>query len=299
MRVSENQRHHAVTTQIGKTRETNLEALNVMSSLKKINTVYDDPVAVTEVIQKRSRLSDIKSYEDNVSFGKGFINSTEMGISQMQEQLMRAYELAIGQANDTYGPDSRSATAAEVGQLIQGIVNSSNSRFGNKFVFSGFRTNSPSVDGSGTFLGDDGEIFLQTGEAQYQRINIPGREIFEVDAEERKSGQVNMMDALISFKNALETNDKPLIQKSIDRLSFHTHRLTRFLATIGSIYNGLESATEKLGVNKNLETERLSFVEDADMFEASSDFKRTEQVLNASLTASQKVLQPSLLDYLK
>ena len=43
----------------------------------------------------------------------------------------------------------------------------------------------------------------------------------------------------------------------------------------------------------------LSGVEDADAFKVMSDFKKTESLLQSTLLASNKVLQPSLLNFMQ
>jgi flagellar hook-associated protein 3 FlgL len=44
---------------------------------------------------------------------------------------------------------------------------------------------------------------------------------------------------------------------------------------------------------------QLSGVEDADMYDATSEFKRTETALQSTLQASTKLLQPSLLNFMQ
>jgi flagellar hook-associated protein 3 FlgL len=43
----------------------------------------------------------------------------------------------------------------------------------------------------------------------------------------------------------------------------------------------------------------LSQIEDADAFKVMSDFKKTEATLQSTLLASNKVLQPSLLNFMQ
>ena len=66
-------------------------------------------------------------------------------------------------SNGTYSASSRDATAKEVGQILDQVLNSANSKFGAKYVFSGFRVDSPAFARDGVYLGDDGAIFLQVG----------------------------------------------------------------------------------------------------------------------------------------
>ena len=55
----------------------------------------------------------------------------------------------------------------------------------------------------------------------------------------------------------------------------------------------------RIELQKEQKIDTVSKVEDADMFKATSDFKRTETALQTTLMASNKLLQPSLLNFLQ
>ena len=52
-------------------------------------------------------------------------------------------------------------------------------------------------------------------------------------------------------------------------------------------------------ISNDLSKGELSKTEDVDMFKASSDFKQTEAILQSTLMASNKLLQPSLMNFLQ
>ena len=70
-------------------------------------------------------------------------------------------------------------------------------------------------------------------------------------------------------------------------------------ANIGAIWGAIENAEDRIVLQKEQKIEVVSKVEDADMFEATSDFKRTESALQTTLMASNKLLQPSLLNFIQ
>jgi flagellar hook-associated protein 3 FlgL len=72
-----------------------------------------------------------------------------------------------------------------------------------------------------------------------------------------------------------------------------------YQATLGAIESGINNAAEQIEIGKDMKTEALSKVEDADYYKAVSDFKRTEGVLESTLMASNKLLQPSLLNFMQ
>ena len=73
----------------------------------------------------------------------------------------------------------------------------------------------------------------------------------------------------------------------------------RLRSQVGANQNGMESAlTRNVDQNTNM-TEILSTTEDIDITQKSMEYANMQTVYTASLQTSAKVLQPSLLDYLR
>ncbi|MEZ4741297.1 MAG: flagellar hook-associated protein FlgL [Bdellovibrionota bacterium] len=299
MRVSERQRYETATGRIERAKLNNSNSLNVLATQKRINTLHDDPIAMTQVIKKNSQIEENSSFQRNINFTKGFIETTETALSGIGDRLIRAKELAIAMANDNYDSKSRSATAREVAEIINEVVQLGNSNYNNRFVFSGFRTSSPALSQDGNFLGDDGGIFLQIEDSNYKQINTPGRFLFGPTPDEQQQGHFGLVSSLEVLRDSLNEDDKQGIYKAIDELGFHLDKVSSFQATVGATFNAIDQAQQRLESGKTSLVTRKSELEDADMYKATSDFKRTETVLQSTLLASNKLLQPSLLNFMQ
>lgn len=299
MRVSDRHRFLIATNRIEDAKEQNAQVLKQVASQKRINLPHDDPVGSSLSIKHRNRLADLQSLHNNLQFSKGFLSVTESALSTIQENLHRAKELSIGMANDTYGGDAREATSKEIAEIINSIIQMGNSRFGSKYVFSGFRTNSPAFDHDGVFLGDDGELFLQTGEGKSQRVNFSGRDLFEATPSEKADHTAHMIDTLLILKRGMEENNKETIQQTLERIDQFIDKAASMQASVGAVSNTLSEAEKQIELKEDLQKEQLASIEDVDMFKASSDFKKSEQVLQSVLLTSSKMLQPSLFNFLQ
>lgn len=299
MRVSENSRFRTTVNRIEKAKHDNVRALDLLASQKKITKLHEDPVGAVSAIKSKKRLQDIEGFKRNVDFAKGFLDATESSLNTMIERLGRAYELGIAASNDTGGSEARLAISKEVNEITNQVIQNGNARYNGRFVFSGFRTKTPALDKDGVFLGDDGEIFIQVEQDNYRKINIPGRFIFEATPRELDSGHFNLVDALEVMRVGLESNDKGLIHQSVEEMTYHLDRLSSYQATLGAVYSDLEHAKERVDMLGESETKNLSNIEDADIYEVSSNFKRSEAILQSTLLASNKVLQPSLLNFMQ
>jgi flagellar hook-associated protein 3 FlgL len=63
--------------------------------------------------------------------------------------------------------------------------------------------------------------------------------------------------------------------------------------------NALRETGNRLSGDEIVLRDQLSKTQDADIYHSTSEFKRTEAVLQGTLMASTKLLQPSLLNFLQ
>lgn len=299
MRVSDRQRFLQVDSRVSEAKLENINANEQIASQKRINRISDDPIGSGLAVRHDALLSDIEQFGKNIEFSRGFINTSETALRGIQDYLIRAKELSVGLANDVYGADSREAVSKEVKQIIEAVVALANQQYSDRYVFGGFRTKTPPLSLDGQYVGDDGVIFLQIGSDNFRRINIQARKLFEASPDERQQGQVGLIASLKGLYDSLKSNDVDGIRIAMNHLDSQMEKVTSFQATLGGIATGLDNAETQLEQTKGITSSELSKIEDVDFYKAISDFKKTESVLQSTLLASNKLLQPSLLNFMQ
>lgn len=110
---------------------------------------------------------------------------------------------------------------------------------------------------------------------------------------------INILKSLKDLEIGLRVNDKEVIQDSIDSLDQAISQVVHARAQVGSrvatINNNNETLMKQVIENKITSSQ----LEDVDLFQVVSDMQKTDSTLKATLETSGKVIQPSLLDYLK
>jgi len=110
---------------------------------------------------------------------------------------------------------------------------------------------------------------------------------------------ISIFKVLSDLETALRVNDKATIQESMDTLDEALAQVVISRSQLGARSNTLNSSIENLQKGQ-VETKSMSSqLEDADTFELVSDINKTESTLKASLATSGKLIQPSLLDFLR
>ena len=177
-RVSENSSYHAIHYSVGKSK-TRLEDLQIKgANLKRIQKPSDDPVGNTELLAVRSKNIDAEQYLRNSNFAKTQINFTENAIEELTNIVVKAKELAIGQASNFYSPEVRQSIAQEVHQLRNQALSISNRRLGNRYIFSGHKTLTRPFDESGKYHGDAQTTTVEINKDFFIPINFSGKHIF-------------------------------------------------------------------------------------------------------------------------
>ncbi len=120
----------------------------------------------------------------------------------------------------------------------------------------------------------------------------------EPEAEKELQG-VNLFRILKGLEISLRTNDKAGIQDSLDLLDDALSQVVLTRAQIGARGMRLDNLTHTLEKAKVENQVSISQLEDADIFETVSDINKTESTLQATLQTSGKLIQPSLLDFLR
>lgn len=142
---------------------------------------------------------------------------------------------------------------------------------------------------------EDGEIELR---APASTSNRDQKEV-QTTSPETDAGGVNILKTIKDFEIALRVNDKAEIQSSIDALDQAMAQVIQARAQVGSRIQVLNHATDSL--QKSIVESKItaSQLEDADLLQVVSDISKSDSTLKATLETSGRVVQPSLLDFLK
>ena len=110
---------------------------------------------------------------------------------------------------------------------------------------------------------------------------------------------IDIFSVLKGFEIALRTNDKPGIQESIDRIDTALEQVILSRSELGSRVGTLNAATDSISKGTIDAKTMSSNIEDADTFQLVSEINKSESALKATLATSGKLIQPSLLDFIK
>ncbi|MBJ6724827.1 flagellar hook-associated protein FlgL [Geomesophilobacter sediminis] len=299
MRVTQNTAANQVlnSLQIILQRQTDLQ--EQASSGYKISNPGDDPIAAQQILHLKSLSSANDQYSKNITNANSALTMADSTMSSIGDVLVRAKEIGLSMSSDTNSSDSRAAAINELQQLRSQVITLGNTQFNGKYIFGGFKNDTAPFDPTtGAFSGDNNQINIQIDQTSSVGINYSGEKLISGGNPPGSTGTdiIGTFDAMIA---GLQAGSTTAVQGQLDNLDNARSQVLNARADIGARINRLTSASS---VNDNMNlgvTKVLSSVQNVDFVQVVSDLAKQQTAFQAAEAASAKVLQVSLLDYLK
>lgn len=283
---------------------SNLSRLNKyseqMSSLRKINRPSDDPIGVSYSLRYRSDRAANEQYQSNLDTAQSYLEFTDTMIDQLGNVVHRIRELTVQGANGTNPEISLSSIKNEIVELKDQLIQIGNSTFNGKYIFNGQLTNVqpyPSGVAPETVADiDEGALTYEIGQGIYVDVNVNARELFGGQSEPDND---NLFQVVQDIIDALNTSDTDGLNDGLARLDTRFDKILEVRSHVGAKANRLDLASERLkDIDINLQALQ-SKTEDVDMAALIVNIKTAENAYMASLSAGSRIIQQSLVDFLR
>jgi flagellar hook-associated protein 3 FlgL len=259
-----------------------------------INRPSDDPTSATSAMRIRSSVATQKQYERNANDAVAWLNQIDATFSSMTDQVRRARDIAIQGANDgAMGPQAREALATEVDQIREGLIATANTTYLGRPVFGGVTGGPAAYDADGKWIGVKGDGVVRTvADGVKVRVDVEGPTAFGPEGD-------SLFDHLTALSEALRDGRTPDISSAIQNLSDDSAKISDVQSSIGARTNRVEQSQTAASDAQLSLSNTLSEIENADIAKATVDLQLQEVAYQAALAATARVMQPSLLDFLR
>ena len=272
-------------------------------------------------------------FSNNAQNAKNFLNYTDVALGQVGDVIQRVRELTVQATTETFEQTARDSMAAEVNELIDQVVSISSSKIGDKYIFSGFNTLEqpfvvkrgkdlmkeegiePSlVDVNGQkrenvnlenivrvdYKGDDGKLLAEVDKGIVVEYNVPGNRVFT-------NKDNNLIDTMIRLRNEIlkgntvedKANSATTVNGELGNLDKALDLVLKSRSEVGAKMKRMDEVDQRLRDNKLSITDLLSKTIDTDITETINDLKVQESVQRMSLSVGAKIIQPTLVDFLR
>lgn len=273
-----------------------------MSSGKKINAASDDPSGTADVLRLQGEQRQLAQYDRNASDGEAWLTTINDALTTSLSTLRKARDLTVQGGNGALGQNSRIALAQEIEGLRDNLLAQANTTYLGRSVFAGTTAGAAFTDGTPpaapgdplpyTFSGNgvDGTVTRTVASGTNIRVDSSGAAVFG-------EGTDSVFALLDSISATLRAGGDPSDQ--LTAIDGHLDAMTTEIASVGARQNQIDAAQDLIAQSQLTATTRLSAVQDIDLAQIILDLGSQEVAYKGALAAGAKVLQPTLLDFLR
>jgi len=289
MRVTNSMMTATVKRNLFRQAEQLAKKQETMASGKRINRPSDDPLGYGKVLDYRKTLTSLGQYDRNIQNAKNRTEFIETTLEGVEELMVDAKNWAVNQSASA--SMDREAAITSVQNIREQMLQMSNSKMGNVYVFAGFQTLTPPFASDGTYNGDNGYYSVMTADNMEMQVEADGSRIFQ--------GAEDVFDALDQLIVGLQTDDVALIHDQIDRFEQAQGQVQMVRAESGAKYQQLQLVEQQTAKLKLTFEEMMDSTEKANVEETVIDFNNQELAYELALNAAAKIIQPTLMDFLR
>ena len=304
---------------------TNMSKINQqISTGKVINTISDDPHKAIKIMNMNNEIKYTEKYNSNIDETVGWMNNTDGALESVGNLLGEIKDSIIKVGNGTYSQNDMKSLNADINEKIKQLGDTLNSTYGGKYIFGGTNVDDAPIkvvenpDGSvklefskdknGQTIPNTDDLKADISSGINIDYNISVGEILNI--KDGNGNTVNLLDEinnLSTLMNDIANGDEQTAAKAKETLLNDTK------GKIDTLFDHVVNERTSLGVRvstaekiKELNDEDilniqdvLSKTQDTDVVEKFIELKSAEMIYQASIQVGAKLIQPTILDYIR
>ncbi len=283
---------------LGNITDTLAKTQQQLSSGKRITAPEDDPYGSGRAVSLRNELADVQQYRVNINDASAWAQQTDSSLGNVTDLLQRARELTVQAANGTQNQSSLNAIASEMTQIKASLLAEANSTYNGRYIFSGTATNVAPYP-SNAYAGTTLPVQRLIAPGEVVKVNQDGPSAFGVQAAGPPATK-NVFDVMDDVIGALNAGSMSTLQTTaLTELDSSFTTALNARTTVGAISNRLDTQGSRMSAQELSVADLLSKTEDADMAKTLIKYSQTQTAYQAALQAGAKIIQPTLMDFLR
>lgn len=304
---------------------TNMSKINQqISTGKVINTVSDDPHKAIKIMNMNNEIKYNEKYNSNIDETVGWMNTTDSALESVGNLLGELKDSIIKVGNGTYSQNDMKSLNADINEKIKQLADTLNSTYGGKYLFGGTNVDDApikvienpdgsvklefSTDKNGQVLPNTDDLKADISSGVSIDYNVSVGELFNITDE--NGNTVNVLDEINNLSTlinkAANGNEQEFAkakeeilnntQDKIDKLFDHVVNERTSLGVRVSTAEKIKEFNDENILNmKSI----LSQEQDTDVVEKFIELKSAEMIYQASIQVGAKLIQPTILDYMR
>jgi flagellar hook-associated protein 3 FlgL len=260
-----------------------------LSSGKRVAVPSDDPSATAAAMTLRTQQAADVQYLRNIDQVSARLGVADNALTSISDRLRGVRELVVQAQNGALGAASRAALASQASSLKSEIVGLYNTTYLDRPVFGGTVPGQLAIDPTtGAYVGNDQPVLTRISRDATMRADVKGTDIAADTAPA-------LLDRIVTDLGSTA----PMPTADLDDLDATLSKVLQGLGDVGARSARVDATRTNVDSNRLDLTARISENEDVDLPETIMNLQSQQVAYQSALGASAKILQTSLLDFLR
>jgi flagellar hook-associated protein 3 FlgL len=306
MRIADSTMYDSFLTSYETSTAKMQKTLTQLSSQKQLTEASDDPLKASKIINLNTSIDQNAMYGNTIQDGVSWDQMQDSALSSISDVMLRMRDLIQSSANGTNGSDVNSANKAEIEQDMGQIVDTLNTKYGNKYIFAGENTTTKPFELEKNAAGDvtglkyngtNGNLSRQIADNVSVDLFADGSKF--VANSNTGAQAASLGDYFNNVITALNSDNKDQLSGTLlSDTDAYRDNFVNIRTQIGALTNRLQSALSRNQSQATNLKESLSNEQDVDVATAYSKFQKEKLTYNATLAMGTKIMQTTILNYM-
>lgn len=274
-----------------------------LASGQNVNRPSDDPVTARLLLGLNDKLVATNQYSSNITKAEIWLNMSNTALEGMHEYVNQAQSLVSSLASGTTDAAIQNSAVEQLKLIKQQLIDMGNTQLNGVYIFGGGVTSQPPFHSGAApyYQGDDTELNIEISQGTMQTMNLVGSQILAPsEAASQPYGSTDILQTIDDLITTISTNpnDTAALQAGAQQLYTGGLQIESAISTVATRLTRLDSAQNMNTATKNTLLTVFDQVQSADSAELGVKLTQQLAAFEATLSATAKISQLSLLDYL-
>lgn len=266
--------------------------LNQIATEKKINLPSDDPAIATRGIGFRREVAGVEQFKRNTNGMHNWMDNSDAALDKATQAMQQLKELGLQASNGTYDTEERQMMMKEAEQIKEHLIDIGNTKVNDKYIFNGVDTGEKPIEktnGEIEINHNDENVMIEVAKGIKLQANVNPENIFDEE----------VFNKIGRFIEGLDNNDMDEINNSIGEFDEAIDNTVSARADLGARMNRLDLVENRLDEQEVIAKTTMTENESVDFEKAITNLMTQETMHRAALSAGSRIIQPSLVDFLR
>lgn len=271
-----------------------------ISSGLVVNKPSDNPLTARQLLDLQNEIAAGNQYSSNITKGSQFLNVTNTALTGMSEFMQQVKQIVSTVGTGTTDTAAMAAAAKNLTELKQQLIDLGNTQTGGQYVFAGF-SNDPPFDATGAFTGTDDALNVEVAQGSQVAMNVSGGELLRggsAPSAVAGGSPVDILGSLDALILAINNKDAAGITDGAKNMDAAAEQIMAAQTDLAGRLVRMTNMQSMITNNTNTLSGIYGDMQNVDYAKAGVELSQQTTAFSAALSATAKLTQLSLLDYM-